>query len=179
MTKITAAGLADRYTDATPDEVVALKKLAGILPPNPIIVNIGAGNRAISTLALLEARPDSVVFSIDIKVKENERIYLEKAGLEWRRVIRVLGNSQIIGRVWPFEVDMAYVDGDHRFKGVRNDIMAWLPKIRAGGIIALHDYVDLDGNPTDAGRAINKFMRREQILRADRLIAFWQKDKDG
>lgn len=37
-------------------------------------------------------------------------------------------------------LDFAYIDADHRYAGVRADIAAWRPKIRAGGMIAGHDY---------------------------------------
>lgn len=37
-------------------------------------------------------------------------------------------------------LDFVYIDADHRYASVRADIAAWLPKIRAGGIMAGHDY---------------------------------------
>lgn len=37
-------------------------------------------------------------------------------------------------------LDFAYVDANHRFEYVVEDIAAWLPKVRKGGIIAGHDY---------------------------------------
>lgn len=33
-----------------------------------------------------------------------------------------------------------YIDGDHAYEAVRDDIKAWLPKIKHGGILAGHDY---------------------------------------
>jgi predicted O-methyltransferase YrrM len=33
-----------------------------------------------------------------------------------------------------------YIDGDHAYESVKQDIAAWLPKIRKGGILAGHDY---------------------------------------
>jgi hypothetical protein len=37
-------------------------------------------------------------------------------------------------------VDFVFIDGSHDFDSVCNDIEAWLPKIKAGGILAGHDY---------------------------------------
>lgn len=176
--KLTAIAQAHQYRDGTPDEVAVLQALAYTLPPNPIIVNIGAGDRAISTLAFLEAREDSIIFSIDVKVKANERIYLAKAGLPANRVIRVLGKSQEVGRHWPESMrpDMTYVDGDHTAEGVAGDIKIWLERTRVGGILAFHDYVDLEGKLTPAGVVIDRCMAGyEELARVDRVIAFRRK----
>lgn len=37
-------------------------------------------------------------------------------------------------------VDFVYVDGLHDFDSVMQDIRAWYPKVRSGGVIAGHDY---------------------------------------
>lgn len=37
-------------------------------------------------------------------------------------------------------VDFVFLDGDHRYPFVKEDISVWLPKIRPGGCIAGHDY---------------------------------------
>ena len=37
-------------------------------------------------------------------------------------------------------VDFVFIDADHRYESVKKDIVAWIPKIRPGGIIAGHDY---------------------------------------
>lgn len=35
-----------------------------------------------------------------------------------------------------------FIDGDHSYEACRDDIVAWLPKVRRGGILAGHDYSD-------------------------------------
>ena len=37
-------------------------------------------------------------------------------------------------------LDWVYIDGRHDFAGVTEDIVAWTPKVRKGGVIAGHDY---------------------------------------
>lgn len=39
-------------------------------------------------------------------------------------------------------IDFVFIDGSHIYENVRNDILAWLPKIKSGGYIGGHD---LDG----------------------------------
>jgi len=38
-------------------------------------------------------------------------------------------------------LDFVYIDGNHRLESVISDLAAWAPKVRAGGIIAGHDYL--------------------------------------
>lgn len=35
-----------------------------------------------------------------------------------------------------------FIDGDHSYEACREDIIAWLPKVRRGGVLAGHDYSD-------------------------------------
>lgn len=37
-------------------------------------------------------------------------------------------------------LDWIYIDGDHTYEAVKNDLNNWYPKVRKGGIIAGHDY---------------------------------------
>lgn len=39
-------------------------------------------------------------------------------------------------------LDFVYIDADHQFITVANDIFEWSKKVRPGGIIAGHDYID-------------------------------------
>lgn len=36
--------------------------------------------------------------------------------------------------------DLLYVDADHHYAEVKQDLLAWIPKVRKGGWIAGHDY---------------------------------------
>ena len=38
--------------------------------------------------------------------------------------------------------DYVFIDGDHSYDAVREDIKLWLPKVKVGGILAGHDYHD-------------------------------------
>jgi cephalosporin hydroxylase len=37
------------------------------------------------------------------------------------------------------EIDFVFIDADHTYKGVKADILAWMPKVRKGGYVTGHD----------------------------------------
>ena len=41
-------------------------------------------------------------------------------------------------------LDFVYIDARHDFDSVTEDCLIWVPKVRAGGIVAGHDYLDGD-----------------------------------
>lgn len=50
-----------------------------------------------------------------------------------------LPSTQAARRFRNASIDFAFIDGDHSYESVRNDIAAWLPKIKPGGMLAGHD----------------------------------------
>jgi len=41
------------------------------------------------------------------------------------------------------ELDFVFIDGDHTYGGVKEDLAAWYPKVRPGGFFGGHDYGDV------------------------------------
>lgn len=80
--------------------------------------------------------------------------------------------------------DFVYIDGDHEYDSVIEDILAWYPLVRSGGIIAGHDYVKdgwhrhgdaINGHETRSAagepaslfgvmKAVNEFFRPDEIV---------------
>lgn len=81
---------------------------------------------------------------------ENERLILESSGIDYaERYTTYHGDSKLAGESWIDDwaneiVDMVFVDGDHTYEGCKGDIENWLPNIRPGGVIALHDYYKVE-----------------------------------
>lgn len=131
-----ATELAAQVGMLSADEVALIHRCAKLLPPNPVVVNIGA-NVGTSAMAILEARPDAFIFSLDKRPCPDEAANLARAGLDVRRVVRVLGDSGRIGKNWPYQADMVLVDGSHTNEGVQADIDAWKPRCKY--IMLFHD----------------------------------------
>ena len=55
----------------------------------------------------------------------------------------IRANSVSASKMYADEsMDAVFIDADHSYKSVRADILAWMPKVKKGGILAGHDYVD-------------------------------------
>jgi predicted O-methyltransferase YrrM len=48
--------------------------------------------------------------------------------------------------------DFVFIDGSHEYEDIRDDINAWYPKVKSGGLLAGHDYIWLS-----VKRAIDEF----------------------
>jgi predicted O-methyltransferase YrrM len=169
--------LAQAFGMQTPREVWTLRVLAWALGQRPVIVNIGAGTGT-SSLAFAESRSDATIYTVDISPggplggMQNEANAF--AGLDLKRPIQVLGDSKEIGKAWKNgKADLIFIDGDHSFEGCLGDIEAWYPRLKEGGVLALHDY-DRDVWP-DVHKAVDVALSRwsiRQILHIDTIVAF-------
>ena len=56
-------------------------------------------------------------------------------------VVRMVMTSKEASKMFDDKsLDIVFIDADHRYKSVKEDIELWLPKIRKGGVISGHDY---------------------------------------
>lgn len=55
-----------------------------------------------------------------------------------------------------FSCDLVYIDADHSYQGVKNDIHSWWMKVKEGGIMAFHDY---QMTHYGVNQAVNEFAR--------------------
>jgi predicted O-methyltransferase YrrM len=51
-------------------------------------------------------------------------------------------SSEYVTRGWPQPVGLLWVDGDHRYRSVRNDVLCWLPHLRPDATLVLDDATD-------------------------------------
>jgi len=59
-----------------------------------------------------------------------------------RREIWRMTSMEAAKQVVDGSLDFAFVDGDHRYEAVKEDIQAWSLKVKKNGLLAGHDYVD-------------------------------------
>ncbi len=60
--------------------------------------------------------------------------------------------------------DLIYLDGNHSFAGIREDIELWYPKVKPGGILAGHDYTH-NPDPDVCGviPAVQRFVKQHGL----------------
>ena len=170
--------LSDWQGYLTHNEIEVIKNcVKKIKTKEPVCVNIGAG-AGTSTLAMLEASDNSIVFSVDIlttgsEATTNEHLRInESEYADTGRVIKIWGDSKIVGKRFPMEVDLVFVDGDHLKAGIEGDLV-WFEHLKMGGFILFHDY----GSPNwpDVKIAVDEFARQlgvTPIAQVDTIIAF-------
>lgn len=62
-------------------------------------------------------------------------------------------------------LDFVYIDANHQEPFITDDLEAWMPKVRSGGILAGHDYHDHPKKPflQHVKPAVDRFTTRHQI----------------
>lgn len=61
--------------------------------------------------------------------------------------------------------DFVYIDANHTLEAVREDVALWWPKVRHGGILAGHDYLQGVVGGVDYGvkQAVDEFAHRQEV----------------
>lgn len=109
------------------------------LEGTPRVVEIGR-YRGGTAFLLAAAGGDVLSIDIDEQLRESDkslRSALSRLGLEGK-VELVFADSS----THPIEagsIDLVFVDGDHSYEGVSRDVAHWVPALRRGGILLLHD----------------------------------------
>jgi hypothetical protein len=113
------------------------------------------GGLLISVDPWLSADPDAYVDRSNVSQEEFERLYLETqvrlARHGARSEIRRMTSLEAAALIPDGSLDFAYIDARHDYESVLEDLEAWFPKVKPGGILAGHDYVDIDFGRTDFG----------------------------
>ena len=109
------------------------------------------GHRLISVDPWAEAPDDDYVDIANVGRKQHEKLLeatqsrLARFG-ERSSIWRMTGD-EAAERVARHSLDFVYLDARHDQSSVERDLATWLPRVRPGGIIAGHDYLDGDFPP--------------------------------
>jgi SAM-dependent methyltransferase len=99
------------------------------------ICEVGTAAGGFAAEILARCAPASL-HSIDIDLSQVPDALKQDARLHTH-----LGLSQDVIRTFPDETfDIIYIDADHSYAAVRNDIAAAVPKLKPGGLLAFNDF---------------------------------------
>lgn len=152
-----------------PSELTALTKtLAELSPERALEIGTARGG----TLFLLTrlASPRATVVSVDLPrgefgggygvwrrwlyrrfARRNQRLYLLQGDSHSTETLGRV-NAALAGQ----PLDYLFIDGDHRYDGVKRDFEMYGPLVRKGGLIAFHDIVE---GPPDFVGGVPQFWR--------------------
>jgi predicted O-methyltransferase YrrM len=86
---------------------------------------------------------DCSVYDLDrqeLELKEAEMIF-EQVIQQYPNVTKnKTTSSDYVKNVLDQSIDFIYIDGNHQYSSVKEDIFNWLPKIKRGGVLSGHDY---------------------------------------
>lgn len=127
-----------RFTPNQVDGVRALVDWAQ-LPYNPKIVEVGSytGESAVLFKQFTNGASVACVDKWDNPLIEH---YFDLRAGPWG--LEKVKATSVEAAQWfdDRSLDMVYIDASHDFVSVCDDIEAWLPKVKLGGVLAGHDY---------------------------------------
>jgi len=143
-----AAGTVDGWLTAAEGEI--LFNFAAACPRDGTIVEIGSWKGKSTTWLARGAGDDRGirVFAVDphepyladplADSLRDFRANMERLGLT-RIVTPIVARSQAAARSFDTPIDVLFIDGDHEEAAVVSDLALWLPKLRVGGFLVMHD----------------------------------------
>jgi hypothetical protein len=143
-----------RYYDDT--IVNGLKDLINNLPSNIIMIEIGSYCGE-STEIFLQSGKIKMIYCIDpwetdyddnddaskSNMKLAESIFDNKIINRFNQTVKIKLPSNIAKNLFDdASVDFVYIDGNHTYQYVKDDLINYLPKIKNGGFIGGHDFTN-------------------------------------
>lgn len=75
----------------------------------------------------------------------------------------------------PDSLDLVFIDGNHDYEYVKEDIELWLPKVRSGGILAGHDYDLIENRFPGVKRAVDELFGDQISIGKDNVWMYIKK----
>jgi len=137
--------------------------VSGIQEKNPILVEIGShqGKSSVVLAKALEARGGGKLYCIDpfdgsgdIAATPHYKNDLDSGGATlFQKFTKNVKKNKLASYIHPIQglshevvkkfpephIDMIFIDGNHDWECVRQDFLDWVPKIKPGGVLAMHD----------------------------------------
>jgi predicted O-methyltransferase YrrM len=157
-------------------EILGLLKLVGALKPRTVL-EVGTANGGTLFLFTRVAAPDAHLISIDLPGGEFGDGYpawkiplYRSFALPGQRIDLVRADSHVLStgdRVKSLlkdrPIDFLFIDGDHSYGGVKKDYQMYVPLVRPGGLIALHDIAKHASQDVQVEKFWNEIRRGQSV----------------
>jgi len=87
-------------------------------------------------------------------------------------IVRLVNlDSETASKGWNKKIGLLWIDGDHRYKAVKNDYKCWENHLVPGGILAFHDADDPNLGPMKVVQELIRTKKFEKVLSKERIMA--------
>lgn len=80
------------------------------------------------------------------------------------------GTDQALQRFEDDSLDAVFIDADHNYEPVKNDIKNWVKKVKVGGILAGHDYY---GDHPGVKQAVDELLKGHGLFTGRKNLCWW------
>jgi predicted O-methyltransferase YrrM len=169
-------------TQIAEEMVDFLERVRAVQPRR--VLEIGTDNGGTLYLLSWASAPDARVLSVDIRDYGRLRRQLYRSfGRRQQHVEVMRADSQLettrdaVRRHFGgASIDLLFIDGDHAYASVRRDFELYVPLVRAGGLVALHDIVD---GPDNTVGGVPRFWREIRSTLSDPVEIVQSRDQGG
>ncbi|MDD2734680.1 MAG: class I SAM-dependent methyltransferase [Desulfuromonadaceae bacterium] len=93
--------------------------------------------------------------------RDTYREFMENIGPYREFIVPIRSMSNAAVSTVTGMVDFLFIDGDHSYDGVCDDIKAWFPRLSSGAVVAFHDFGWAEG----VQRAVGELVRPVETMR--------------
>ena len=117
----------------------------------------------------LEDRPENYVDIANVAQWHQDANYESAqkrlAPFGTRSTIWRMTSVEAAARIPAASLDFVYIDARHDYASVMEDLEAWYPKVRPGGLMTGHDYLDgtFDAGEFEVRRAVDEFFSARDL----------------
>jgi len=136
-----------------------------------VLVELGAGQSTYALTAVAN-KTNGHLWSIDYVSDAHLRLYPEGKGVleKEKSVTFIVGDSVEASVAWKKEIDFLLIDTNNRYEHTVNELKAWTPFVKTGGVIMMHDTASTDPIHSGCRKALDEFLAENEHYKAVHLL---------
>lgn len=118
-------------------------------------------NRGLYAQTMFENNPGLKLYLVDNWASERRRSNMAEAldrTNEYNAEVMEMTSLEAAQQFQSEALDFVFIDAGHTYKDVKEDLEAWTPKVRKGGIVSGHDYYEFPSGRGGVIPAVNEYI---------------------